>query len=153
MIDVGPASPRDPGAQALLEQSHALMRRLFSPEDNHFLSLDELEGDDIRFFAARDGETTLGTGALAIRDGYGEVKSMFTAEAARGRGVAALILAVIEREARDLGLPLLRLETGQGLDQAHRLYIRAGFTPRGPFGDYPMADSSIFMEKALGPEA
>lgn len=149
MIEVAPASPRDPGAQALLEASHALMQRLFAPEDNHFLSLDELEGDDIRFFAATEDGTTLGTGALAIREGYGEVKSMFTAEAARGRGVAALILAVLEREARALGLPILRLETGQGLDKAHRLYARAGFVPRGPFGDYPEAASSIFMEKVL----
>ena len=149
MIAIGPADPRTPGPRALLEQSHALMRALFPPEDNFFLPIDALCAPDIVFLAATEGDVTLGTGALALRDGYGEVKSMFTAETARGRGVAALILQRIEDEARARALPWLRLETGNLLHAAHRLYARAGFVPCGRFGDYPDAPSSVFMEKRL----
>jgi len=144
-----PADPKEPGATALLTASHALMQSLFPPEDNFFLDIDALCAGDIRFFVAMEGTTCLGTGALALREGYGEVKSMFVDEAARGRGVADAILRRIEDEARSLGLAALKLETGNSLHAAHRLYDRHGFTSCGPFGDYPNSPSSIFMEKAL----
>lgn len=149
MLLIEPTSPRAPGTQALLEQSHALMLSLFSPDACHFLDLDALEAENIHLFAAREGEETLGTGALAVKDGYGEVKSMFTSEAARGKGVAAALLRQIEDTAIALGLPELKLETGVGLDAAHRLYERFGFTYCGPFGDYEAQPESLFMKKPL----
>ncbi len=149
MLIVEPTSPRATGVQDLLEQSHALMLSLFDPDSCHFLDLDALEADNIHLFAAREGEQILGTGALAIKDGYGEVKSMFTADAARGKGVAAALLRQIEDTAREKNLPALKLETGDTLHAAHRLYERHGFTYCGPFGDYKEAPESLFMEKTL----
>ncbi|WP_294608643.1 GNAT family N-acetyltransferase [uncultured Roseovarius sp.] len=149
MIIVAPTSPKDPEASALLRASHALMQSLFPPEDNFFLDIEELCTDDIRFFTARIDGHIVGTGALALKEGYGEVKSMFVDESARGKGVADAILRQIEDEARALDLPLLRLETGNVLYAAHRLYERHGYAVRGPFGDYPAAPSSIFMERTL----
>ena len=43
----------------------------------------------------------------------------------------------------------LRLETGNTLAPAHRLYERHGFQFCGPFGDYVANDTSLFMEKKL----
>lgn len=149
MIIVARTDPRDPQASALLRQSHALMESLFPPEDNFYLDIDQLAQPAIRFFGARIGHDLCGTGALAVKDSYGEVKSMFVAEAARGQGVAAAILRQIEDQAREEGLPFLKLETGNVLHAAHRLYRREGFTDCGPFGDYTAAHSSIFMEKKL----
>ena len=79
MIIVAPADPRDEDCAALLAQSHALMQSMFSADECHFLDLDALCAPNIRFFAATDGDKTVGTGAIAIKDGYAEVKSMFTA--------------------------------------------------------------------------
>ncbi|WP_323780542.1 GNAT family N-acetyltransferase [Thalassovita sp.] len=149
MIIVELSDPHQPQATALLQQSHALMQSLFPPEDNFFLSIDDLCASNIRFFTARDGATVLGTGALAVKEDYGEIKSMFVAETARGKGVADALMRQIEDEARALNLPCLKLETGNVLDAAHRLYERHGFTRCGPFGDYPEAASSVFMEKPL----
>ncbi|MFP4273802.1 MAG: GNAT family N-acetyltransferase [Paracoccaceae bacterium] len=148
-IIIEPGDPREPEARALIEQSHALMRRLFPAEPNHGLSAAALRGPDIRFFVAREFDTTLGIAALAQRQGYGEVKSLFTAPFARGRGVGRRLLDRIELEARHLNIPLLRLETGTGLDEALALYRKAGFTDCGPFGDYEENGSSLFMEKPL----
>lgn len=86
MIDVTQGDPRDPGATALLRASHALMQSLFPTEDNHYLSIDALCAPDIRFFTARRDGATVGCGALALRPGYGELKSMFVDPAARGSG-------------------------------------------------------------------
>lgn len=149
MLIIEATSPRTPGTRDLLEQSHALMLSMFSPDACHFLDLDALEADNIHLFAARIGEETLGTGALALKDGYGEVKSMFTSPAARGKGVAAALLRQIEDTAREHGLAALKLETGVGLDAAHHLYERFGFSYTGPFGDYQAAPESLFMEKPL----
>ena len=149
MIVVEPANPKADGPAALLAQSHALMGQLFPADARHYLDLDALCADHIRFFAARDGQDVVGTGALAIFDGYGEVKSMFTDERARGKGVAAAVLRMLEDTARHEGLPLLRLETGTGLDAAHRLYERFGFIQRGPFGSYASSPYSLFYEKPL----
>ena len=149
MIIVERTDPRDPQASALLRQSHALMQSLFPPEDNYYLEIDELVSPSIHFYTAREADQILGTGALAEKPGYGEVKSMFVAEAARGRGVADAILRQLEDQARALKLPMMKLETGNVLHAAHRLYQRHGFVTCGPFGDYAEANSSVFMEKPL----
>lgn len=149
MPTVTTGDPRDPAARALLDQNHALMQELFPPEDNYALDIDALCAPDIVFFVAQEDGVTLGTGALALRAGYGEVKSMFTATGARGKGVAAALLTRIETEARDRALPLLRLETAEALEAAVRLYIRHGFMRRGIFGDYLPNRTSLYMEKPL----
>ena len=53
MIIVARTDPHDPQATALLQQSHALMQNLFPPEDNFYLSIDDLCADTIHFFTAR----------------------------------------------------------------------------------------------------
>lgn len=143
------ADPRTPRVRSLLEASQTLMLSLYAPEENHALSPDALCGPDVRFLAATTGEQVLGTGAVALRQGYGEVKAMFTAPAARGRGVGAALLRAIEDEARRLGLPCLKLETGAALTAAVRLYQNAGFRRCAPFGDYPDDPASLFMRKPL----
>ena len=149
MIIVTLTDPHDPQATALLHQSHALMQELFPPEENFYLSIDDLCAADIHFYTARTGDKMLGTGALRICDSYGEIKSMFVAPEGRGQGIADAILRQIEDQARALSLPILKLETGNILHAAQKLYARHGFKPCGPFGDYPAIKSSVFMEKPL----
>ncbi|MFT7106392.1 MAG: putative acetyltransferase [Yoonia sp.] len=149
MIFVEKTDPHHTQASALLKQSHALMKSLFPPEDNFYLDIADLVDPSIHFFAARIGPNLCGTGALAVKDNYGEVKSMFVAEEARGKGVAEAILRKIEDQARAENLPVLKLETGKVLHAAHSLYRRFGFQDCGVFGDYAAANSSIFMEKPL----
>ena len=148
-IRVVPGNPRDRQATALLQASHALMRSLFNPEENHFLSIDELCLPEISFFVAREGEKTLGCAALANRGTYGEIKSMFIDPASRSKGIAHKLMHRLEAEARALGLDTLKLETGDKLEQAHSLYRAHGFVECGPFGDYEANETSIFMTRQL----
>ena len=150
MIVVESADPFDPQPRALLEASQALMQSLFPPEENSFLSLEALQADNIHFYAARRGELVLGVGALAVKDGYGELKSMFVDEASRGQGIIDALIRQLEDTARDLGLPMLRLETGTLLHAAHKVYARHGFQMCEAFGDYSAdAEFSVYMEKVL----
>ena len=147
---IAPADPREPDARALLREHRALMAAQFEAHRDHGLDAEALAAPGIRFVLARgrDGRP-LGCAALAVGDGHGEVKSMFVAPAARGSGLARRLLGAVEALARAEGLPRLMLETGDTLHAARRLYERAGFGERGPFGAYPDDPRSVFMEKAL----
>jgi len=148
-LTVEPGDPHAAQATALLRRSHALMESLFPPEDNFHLDIDALTAPHIAFFVAKQNDAIRGTAALADMGDYGEVKSMFVDEAARGLGVGVALLTRLEQEARAKRHVALRLETGNRLDAAISLYERAGFIRRGPFGDYPAAKTSVFMEKPL----
>ena len=152
-VTVREADPLSPEGRALLEASQAHLASRYPPEHNHYLSVDELAQPHVAFWVA-EGETegrrrALGCVALARLSGYGEVKSLWVDPAARGRGVGAALMTVVERRARAEGVPVLRLETGDDLYEAHRLYRRHGFSDRGPFGDYEDGPHSVFMEKTL----
>lgn len=149
-VTVRPDRPDSPEGTALLTASHAYLQSLYPPEHNHFLSIDALCAPHIRFFIAETGGKACGCAALAVMGDYGEVKSMFVDPSLRGAGTGAALMERLETEARAMGLASLKLETGDDLYPAHRLYRRHGFTDCGPFGDYVEGPHSVFMEKRLG---
>jgi putative acetyltransferase len=79
----------------------------------------------------------------------GEIKRMFVRPAARGRGIARLLLARLEVEARARGFRLLRLETGSLQPDARGLYERAGYRPIPCFGPYAGAPHSRCYERRI----
>ncbi len=148
-LTVETGDPRSPAALKLLKASHALMEQLFPSEANHYLSIDALCTPEIHFVVGKRDGVIAGCGALAEKNGYAEIKSMFVAEEARGSGLADAILKHLEDVARAHGTTMLRLETGSLLKAAHKLYARHGFRVRGPFGEYPDGPYNVFMEKQL----
>jgi putative acetyltransferase len=148
-VTIQTGDPRSPGAIKLLKASHALMQSLFEPEANHYLSIDDLCQPNIMFITAELDGDTAGCAALSIKSGYGEIKSMFVDPGARGAKIGVKLLDELEAKARANNLPLMRLETGDKLVAAHKLYSAQGYKVRGPFGDYPDEPTSLFMEKRL----
>jgi GNAT superfamily N-acetyltransferase len=69
----------------------------------------------------------------------------------RGAGLGARILAVLEAQARALGVELLRLETNRTLHEAQALYRRHGYREVAPFSDELYAHH--WFEKRLAPDA
>ena len=103
-------------------------------------------------FSLRAGGELLGVAALKrLEDGHGEVKSMHTAEAARGRGVGRALVEHLIAVARERGYRRLSLETGAGptFAPARRLYARAGFVPCELFADYVASPNSAYMTLVL----
>ncbi|MFY0690563.1 MAG: GNAT family N-acetyltransferase [Paracoccaceae bacterium] len=148
-IEITSADPRSPEALALLQASHDLMNSLYPPEHNHYLSVDELCIPSIHFVVARLNGEAKGCAALSDQTTYGELKSMFVAPETRGSGLGAALMDHLESVARASGLAAIKLETGDTLDAAHRLYARHGFVICGPFGAYVEGPHSVFMEKQL----
>lgn len=143
------ASPRDPSAVALLTESHEYLASKYPPEDNHFLSIDDLCSPAITFWLVSVDTRDLGCVAMANKGDYAEIKSMYVSPAARGKGVGAALLDTLLAEAKAQKLPRLRLETGDDLFAAHRLYERFGFRVCGPFGTYVEGPHSVFMEREI----
>ncbi len=142
----------DPRVIALLRTHLARARAETGEGSAHALDLSGLRAPGLRFWSGWEGEVVLATGALkALSPAHGEVKSMHTAEAARGRGIGAAMLRHIIAAARGAGMARLSLETGSWpyFAPARALYARHGFTECPPFGDYREDPNSVFMTLAL----
>jgi putative acetyltransferase len=148
-IAIRPEDPGTPEVVALMAALDSYQAALYPPESNHFLGLDELRGDNVRFFVARDGGRAVACGALRIHPDYGEIKRMYVHTDSRGLGLGARMLSTLETAARDHGLLLLRLETGISQPEALGLYRSHGFHQRAAFGDYAPDPLSLYFEKAL----
>ena len=144
--------PRAEDVRALLQRHLAFARSQSPPEDTHALDVDGLVDPAITFFSFRIRGELLGVAALKMLDaGHAEIKSMHTAEAARGRGIGRALLDHVIGVARDRGFRRLSLETGSmaGFAPARSLYASAGFEPCGPFGGYRPSPNSTFMTLPL----
>jgi putative acetyltransferase len=139
-----------PAIHALLEEHLANMHALSPPESVHALDLSGLRDPAITFWSAWDGDTLLGCAALReLAPDHGEIKSMRTPAALRGRGAAKALLAHLIAVADARGYRRLSLETGPqpGFAPARALYAQAGFVPCGRFGDYPEDPYSVYMTR------
>lgn len=151
-LDIRIDDLRGPEIAALLEAHLAHMRTLSPPEQVFALDLGALRRPEITFWTVWDGADLAGCGALKeIAPDAGEIKSMHTAAAHRGKGVAAHLLTHILKTAEDRGYRRLSLETGSmaGFAPARALYARFGFAVCGPFGAYPDTEYSTFMTRTL----
>lgn len=144
--------PLRPDVRALLDAHLRALAPTAPVGSRHALDHEALRRPEVTFWTARIDDAVVGCGALLqLTPTHGEVKSMSTAEAFRGRGVAACVLEQIVAEARACGLERLSLETGTQafFAPAHRLYARHGFVPCGPFGQYREDPNSLFMTRTL----
>lgn len=145
----------DPRVTSLL-QAHVTRARAETARGSaHALDLSGLRAPDITFWSAWDDsarEALLAVAAMrALSAVHGEVKSMHTAEAVRGRGIGAALLRHIIAHAESRGMTRLSLETGAWpyFAPARALYAREGFVECDPFGDYRPDPNSVFMTLSL----
>ena len=82
-----------------------------------------------------------------------DLLTIATVPAARGRGIASLMLAELVSTARELGCPDVLLEVRQSNEAAQRLYARHGFVPIGRRRRYYQAppEDAVVMQLTLSP--
>ena len=93
------------------------------------------------------GRPVCGGGLKPLGGNAVEIKRMWVAPEARGRGVARALLAALEEAALDLGFAIVRLDTGPKQPEAEHLFRSAGYGEIHNFNDNP--EASYWGEKRL----
>jgi GNAT superfamily N-acetyltransferase len=104
------------------------------------------------FVVAHIDDQPVGCGALKpLHDvpGVAEVKRMYTAPAARRRGVSGAVLDRLEAIAVELGYTAVQLETGTEQPEAVALYESHGWRRIKPYGRYKDSPASVCFAKDL----
>ncbi|OZE82762.1 GNAT family N-acetyltransferase [Rhodococcus sp. 15-649-2-2] len=141
-----------PEVRALLTEHLTDMHATSPAESVHALDLSGLSGPDVTVWTAWAVDALLGIVAVKeLSPDHGELKSMRTSAAARGRGVASSLLVHVLDDARRRGYGRVSLETGTQdyFAAARRLYVRHGFVECPPFWDYVLDPSSTFYSLSL----
>jgi ribosomal protein S18 acetylase RimI-like enzyme len=133
-----------------LEQYYAELGRRFGfiVDEALPLGLDDLVRPRGLVLIAREGHDPVGCGAVKLdMPDIGEIKRMWVAERARGRGLGSRLLSALEAEAVAAGKRVARLETNRTLTAAIAMYRRHGYVEVPPFNDEPFGDH--WFEKDL----
>ena len=154
-IEVTPST--DPVSVQLVQDMLREMDERFGPDDDGGEAwLNETAPEYVSpphgvfLVAYLDDGTPVACGAVKrYRDDTAEIKRMFTAPAGRGRGIARALLARLEDEARRIGYTKARLETGEELHEAIKLYESVGYEPIENYGMYKDFPGTCCFEKRL----
>lgn len=137
-----------------LVAAHLRFTGAASPAEFAFaLDHNALDDRQVTLFGLRRSGELLAIGALKHLDaGHAELKSMHTAERARGQGLGRQMLQHLLEAARAAGYRRVSLETGTTVEfsAARSLYARAGFVACAPFADYRASEWNTFMTLELG---
>jgi GNAT superfamily N-acetyltransferase len=153
VIEVRREPPDGPAARRLFADYMAdVHRRLgeFTPTEQIFATPEAFDGPGGAWLVLyEDGEPVACAGLRALDGDTGEIKRMFVAEAARGRGHARRLLAELEAIARAAGQRRILLLTTTVLTEARALYAAEGYEVVEAF---PMKDpdrTDYWLEKTL----
>ncbi|GIM95182.1 GNAT family N-acetyltransferase [Paractinoplanes toevensis] len=145
MVDFG-----EPAVRALLvDVLDELSERYGGSGDDTPIADSDFSPPDGAFFVADDGEKLVGCAGWRRHGDDAELKRMFTAKSARGRGLGRRMLTTIEDSAREAGCTRLILETGDRQPEAINLYESAGYVRIADFGFYAGEDGVLSFAKAL----
>ena len=78
-----------------------------------------------------------------------EVKRMYTLPAYRGKGIAKMVLAELEKWAAELSYKKCVLETGNRQPDAIGLYQKSGYKIIPNYGKYAGIENSVCFEKEI----
>jgi GNAT superfamily N-acetyltransferase len=96
--------------------------------------------DGVLLLVSIDGEPVAIGGVRDLEGPAAEIKSMYVAPAARGRGIGRRILARLEEIAARRGCEATRLDTLEKLAPACALYESAGYVRIPDYNGSPTAD-------------
>ena len=108
----------------------------FDPARSTRVAVEDLTPPTGLLLVAREGGRPVGCGGLRFQEGgYADLKRMWVAPAARGIGLGRRLLRLLEQQAADAGVTVVRLETNAALTEAIALYRETGYLDVDPFND------------------
>ena len=149
---MGLEDPRADDVRAILDRHLAFAREVTPPEHVYALDVDAWADPDLALYGARRDGLLIGIGAIRrLNQTHAELKSMHTRAEARGQGVGQAVLSHLLRVARSGGYQRVSLETGtmDAFAAARAMYLKAGFRPCPPFGQYTANPYSVCLTLSL----
>jgi GNAT superfamily N-acetyltransferase len=140
-----------PAGRQLMAAFHEDVTRVYpdwTPSTGPSVDPHEMEPPGGAFFVVYVNGKAAGCGGFKRLDARtAEIKRMFVSADMRGRGLGRRILERLEREAREAGYELARLDTGDKQPDALHLYRSAGYREIPDYNGNPAA--SYWFEKPL----
>ena len=93
--------------------------------------------------AEHGGQHVACIGLRPFADDIGEIKRLYVAPAARGRGLGRMLVERVIVVARQIGYRSLLLDTLPSMQQAQSLYLSLGFKPTDAYRFNPIAGSAF----------
>jgi GNAT superfamily N-acetyltransferase len=153
VIEIRHEAPDGPAARRLFaDYMTDVAQRLgdFTPTEEIFATPEAFDGPGSAWLVLyEDGEPVACAGLRPLDGDAGEIKRMFVAEAARGRGYARRLLAELEAIARDAGRRRIRLLTTDVLTEARALYVAEGYEVVEAFPMREPDRTDYWLEKRL----
>jgi GNAT superfamily N-acetyltransferase len=154
-VEIRAEAPDGPAARALYAEYMALVgERLgegFVPAERIFATEDAFAGADAAWLVLyEDGRAVACGGLRAAAPGIGEIKRMFVAAGARGRGYGRRLLHELEAIAARRGHRCIRLLTTEALTEARALYAAEGYRVVETLREGERSD--FWLEKKLNRE-
>lgn len=148
---IEPADFASPAVQALVAENLADLSARYggNGDDTPIAASDFTPPNGAFLVAITDDDRLIASAGWRRHGADAELKRMFTTAAARGRGVARLMLAAIEQSARDAGCKRVILETGDRQPEAIALYESAGYSRIEDFGFYKGEEGVLSYAKPL----
>ena len=148
--ELRPVGYADPVAQHLVERVQQEYVVRYGGPDGAVVDPAEFEPPAGLFLVAEVDGVPAGCGAWRVHGtGVVEVKRVYVEPALRRRGLAALLMAELERTAAAAGHRAVVLNSGSRQPEALALYARRGYGPVPGYGVYADAPDAVFLGKDL----
>jgi GNAT superfamily N-acetyltransferase len=139
-----------PSARQLIAAVQAeYVERYGGPDDAPVEPAEFAPPDGLFLVGYLDSDPVASGGLRRHADDEVEIKRMYVAPGARGRGLSRLMLAALEERARAMGAGRVVLETGERQPEAIRLYQTSGYVEVDGFGYYKDEPLSRSFAKQL----
>lgn len=158
-IEIKPSRYGAPTARVLVAAALADLGKRYGGEgDETPVEAIEFDPPGGAFVIAWRGSEPVGCGGwrmLSHRDAddvaadVAEIKRMYTDPAARGRGVATMVLRALEESARESGLRRVVMECGDRQPEAIALYEKCGYERIPNYGFYAHSPSCVSFGRDL----
>lgn len=122
----------------------------YGAEETFGYSAEQLERQGVHLVAARIDGGLVGVGGVEVQGGgLAELKRFWVDPTRRGSGVADAVMASLLEHARDHGVTVVRLETGDRQHAAMRFYARHGFARVPAFPPYERSATSVCLQREV----